>query len=99
MPIASPKLDRRLRDAALACDDECQPFAETWRVVGGLADEIGLVRPGYDTIRLLLRRHRRDRAEVRELLSPVVADLLQGRFSGWDVERVSRAAEIRRRGR
>ena len=67
-------------------------MAETWRRVGRLAVELGLPRPGYDTIRLIVREHRRRRAHVEILLEPVISDLVQGRVSPWDVERVIEAA-------
>jgi hypothetical protein len=90
----SPRLDGRLRKAAVAVDDSSVPYAETWRKVGDEADELGLPRPGYDTIRLIVRDHRRRRAEVRRLLEPVVGDLLQGRLSVWDLQRVVEAATV-----
>jgi hypothetical protein len=91
---ASPRLDPRLRRGATRLDDPRLPVAETWRKVGLLADDLGLTRPGYDTIRLIVRRHRRRRSEVRELLEPVIGDLLQGRVSVWGVERVMEAAAL-----
>jgi hypothetical protein len=96
MPAMSPRLDPRLRRAASRLDDAQEPIAETWRRVGLLADALHVPRPGYDTIRLIVRDHRRRRSEIRELLEPVVADFLQGRVSPWDVERVLEAARIAR---
>ena len=69
-------------------------MAETWRKVGRMAVKLELPRPGYDTIRLIVREHRRRRVEVRELLEPVVSDLLQGRVSAWDVERLIEASHL-----
>jgi hypothetical protein len=94
----SPRLDRRLRNAAVVLDDSSLPVAETWRKVGLEAEQLGLPRPGYDTIRLIVRDHRRRRAEIRRLLEPVVGDLLQGRVSAWDVQRVIEAAAVARAG-
>lgn len=71
-------------------------MAETWRKVGGMAVELELTRPSYDTIRLIVREHRRRRAEVQELLEPVISDLVAGRVSAWDVERVIEAANLMR---
>ena len=73
-------------------------MAETWRKVSLLADELGLPRPGYDTIRIIVRAHRHRRAEVRELLEPVVTDLLQGRVSAWDVARITEALSVHQSG-
>jgi hypothetical protein len=96
MTATSPRLDPRLRRAASRLDDARQPVAETWRKVGLLAEELCVPRPGYDTIRLIVRSHRRRRSEIHELLEPVVADFLQGRVSAWDVERVIEAARLAR---
>ena len=96
MVATSPRLDSRLRRAAIALDDRELPAAETWRKVGLLAEALGLPRPGYDTIRVIVRGHRRHRAEIREKLDPVVADLLQGRLSAWDVERLIETAALAR---
>jgi hypothetical protein len=96
MTVMSPRLDTRLRNAATRLDDRRESMAETWRRVGRTADRLGLPRPSYDTIRLIVREHRRRRAEVDELLEPVVADLLQGRVSAWDVERVIEATRLLR---
>jgi hypothetical protein len=96
--IASPRLDPRLRRAAPRLDDPRESIAETWRKVGRKADELALPRPGYDTVRLIVRDHRRRRAAVRELLEPVLADVLQGRISAWDVARVIEAVQLERAG-
>jgi hypothetical protein len=96
MPVASPRLDRRLRKAAAKVDDPADSMAETWRKVGGIALKLGLPRPSYETIRVLVRAHRRRRVRAHELLQPVVSDLLQGRVTVWDVERAIDAANLRR---
>ena len=75
-------------------DDPQQPIAATWRQVGLLAEELDLPRPGYDTIRLIVRSHRRQRSEIQQLLEPVVSDFLQGRVSAWDVEQVVEAVGL-----
>ena len=69
-------------------------MAETWRKVGRLAVQLELPRPGYDTIRLIVREHRRRREDAQKLLEPVISDLVQGRVSAWDVERVIEAANL-----
>jgi hypothetical protein len=96
MTATSPRLDQRLRAAAVALDDTSSPVAETWRKVCLAAEELSLPRPGYDTIRLIVRDHRGRQAEVRRLLEPVVGDLLQGRLSAWDLQRVIEAAAVAR---
>ena len=95
----SPRVDPRLIAAAFDLDDPRQPFAETWRAVGVVAAELGLIRPGYDTIRMLLAAHRSRRDEIRRLLDPVLADMLHGHPTAWDLDRVWRAAEIARADR
>jgi hypothetical protein len=93
----SPRLDRRLREAAVRLDNADRPIAETWRRVGRYAEELGLTRPSYDSIRVIVGERRRAQQEIREKLEPVLADLLQGRVSAWDVERVIEAARLHRR--
>jgi hypothetical protein len=99
MTATSPRLDGRLRAAAVALDDTKSPIAETWRKVGLAAEELGLPRPGYDTIRLIVSGHRRRQAEIRRLVEPVIGDLLQGRLSAWDLQRIIEAAALSRAGR
>jgi hypothetical protein len=96
MTAASPRLDRRLKKAAMKLDRRQEPMAETWRQVGRVACKLGLPRPSYDTIRIIVKEHRRRRAEVHELLEPVLADLLQGRVSAYDVVRTIEAANLLR---
>lgn len=99
MVQTSPRLDPRLVLAAFDLDRPDQPAAETWRAVGAVAEELGLPRPGYDTIRRLVVTHRDRRAEIRELLGPVANDLFRGYPTAWDVERAFRAAAIARADR
>jgi hypothetical protein len=96
MPVSSPRLDRRLRRAAIKLDRREEPMAETWRRVGRIAWKLDLPRPSYDTVRLIVREHRRSRAEAHELLEPVLSDLAQGRVSAWDVARALEAANLLR---
>ena len=96
MTRLSPRLDPRLVAATFDLDDPFRPFAETWRAVGAVADELGLMRPGYDSIRMLAAAHRRRREAIRRLLEPVVVDVLKGHPTTWDLDRILRAAEIAR---
>jgi hypothetical protein len=96
MVATSPRLDPRLVTLVFALDDAREPMAETWRAVSRRAEEFGLPRPGYDTVRRLVRVHRRRRAEIERLLAPVRADLLSGRLSAWDLDRVLQAADVAR---
>ena len=82
--------------AAVDLDDPAESIAETWRRVGAVAESLDLTRPGYDAIRHIVRRNRWRRAEMRRALAPVVSDLLQGRFSPYDVERIVEAITLAR---
>jgi hypothetical protein len=99
MPVSSPRLDRRLRRAAIKLDRREESMAETWRRVGRLAWKLDLPRPSYETVRVIVREHRRNRADAHELLEPVLADLAQGRVSAWDVARALEAANLLRASR
>jgi hypothetical protein len=52
----------RLHALVVALDHDDVPIAETWRAVGEAAWELGLSRPGYHTVRNLVRVERRRRA-------------------------------------
>ncbi|HEU0336885.1 MAG TPA: hypothetical protein VFR43_10045 [Gaiellaceae bacterium] len=99
MVATSPRLHPRLVSLVFALDDPREPMAETWRAVSRRAEELGLPRPGYDTVRRLARVHRRRRAEIERLLAPVRGDLLSGHLSAWDLDRVLQAAEVAREER
>jgi hypothetical protein len=63
------RLDPRLAALVVAHDVDGQPMAETWRRVGETAEELGLSRPSYHTVRELVRherRRRKARTEVRQ---------------------------------
>jgi hypothetical protein len=96
MAVSSPRLDPRLRKAAIEVDRRDESMAETWRKVGRIACKLGLHRPSYETIRIIVGRHRLRRARVHELLQPVLTDFLQGRVSAYDVARTIEAANLMR---
>jgi hypothetical protein len=54
--------DPRLHALVVALDRGDVPIAATWRAVGEAAWELGLPRPGYHTVRNLVRVERRRRA-------------------------------------
>lgn len=58
MRFASRRLDPRLHALVVAHDRDEQPAAETWRRVGESAEELGLPRPSYHTVRELVRDER-----------------------------------------
>jgi hypothetical protein len=51
----------RLLEALVKADDPSVPIAETCRRVGREADRIGVVRPSYERVRLLVHESRRIR--------------------------------------
>ena len=52
----------RVHALVVALDRDDVPIAATWRAVGEAAWELGLPRPGYHTVRNLVRVERRRRA-------------------------------------
>ena len=93
-PSQAPRLDRRLAAAVPHLDDAGQSIAETNRRLGELADAIGLPRPSYEQVRLLVRAARERKTRNREALMLIldvqfrrrppeaVYDLLTGTWSG-----------------
>jgi hypothetical protein len=67
---SAPRLDQRLVAALRRLDDGKRPVAETHRRLGAVADELGLARPSYERVRLLLRMLR------REARGPEIGDVL-----------------------
>jgi hypothetical protein len=66
----APRISRRLIEAVVRFDDRAQPIAETCRRVGAEADRLGLTRPSYQRIRVLVHESRRIRRR------PSVADIV-----------------------
>jgi hypothetical protein len=54
----APRIDSRLVAAAERLDDPTMPIAETSRRVGLVADELGVIRPSYEQVRLIVNRAR-----------------------------------------
>ena len=53
-----PAADPRFHALVVALDQDGTSMAQTWRAVGEAAWELGLPRPGYHMIRVLVRRAR-----------------------------------------
>jgi hypothetical protein len=75
--------DLRATAAALvvALDDEDLPAAETCRLVGAAAAELGLLRPSYQHVRRIVRVERRRqelRREARKVLAGAVSTSAAG---------------------
>ena len=59
MARAAPRVDARLVAAIARLDDLGQPIAETNRQVGTVAESLGLPRPSYEQVRVLVHEVRR----------------------------------------
>ena len=82
MQFASRREDPRLHALVVAHDADDQPAAETWRRVGESAQELGLPRPSYHTIRVLVndeRLRRRARTATRAAALQLVGALASSR--------------------
>jgi hypothetical protein len=63
MAAAAPRISRRLLEALVKLDDQLVPIAETYRQIGSEADRLGLTRPSYEQVRVLIHRTRRMRSK------------------------------------
>lgn len=68
----APRLSHRLLDAVVRLDDPSVPIAETYRQVAGEAERLGLRRPSYERIRVLVHESRR----LRRRRGPTTASVL-----------------------
>jgi hypothetical protein len=59
MTAAAPRIDSRLVAALVRIDDPRRPIAETNRRLGSVAGELGLLKPSYEQVRVLLHALRR----------------------------------------
>ena len=57
MTRSAPRIDPRLRACIECIAPEQHSIAETCRRVGALATELGLIRPSYEQIRVLVHEH------------------------------------------
>lgn len=76
MPTLAPRISRRLLEALVRLDDRLVPIAETNRRVGAEAERLGLTRPSYEQIRVLVHRSRRIRQ--RPTTTDVLLDISFG---------------------
>ena len=82
MDFACRRHDPRIHALVVAHDTDEVAFAETWRRVGDSAEELGLSRPSYHTIRELVRlerARRRARTESRKAALRVLEGALSQR--------------------
>jgi hypothetical protein len=68
--------DARIHALVVGLDRDGTPMAATWRAVGEAAEELGLRRPGYHTIRNLVRIERLRRAARTETRAAALDVLL-----------------------
>ena len=90
--------ERRIRDLVVALDRDDVPMAETWRLVGNAAANLGLRRPGYHLVRQLAgasRVERRARAERQRAELAAVAAFFSPRVTDLHIA-VRRAREAQR---
>lgn len=59
MPTIAPRISPRLLAAIVRFDSKAHPIAETCRRVGREADRLGLTRPSYQRVRVLVHESRR----------------------------------------
>jgi hypothetical protein len=60
VPLA-PRISHQLLEAIVRLDDRGHPIAETCRRVGAEAERLGLIRPSYQRVRVLVHEARRIR--------------------------------------
>jgi hypothetical protein len=70
VPSAAPRIDSRLLAALVRVHDKSLPIAEVNRRLGRLARELGLTKPSYEQVRVLVHALRR-----REL-DPTTGEIL-----------------------
>jgi hypothetical protein len=78
MPKQAPRIDSRLIAALARVDDDTEPIAVTYRRIGRVAERLGIVRPSYEQVRVLVHSQRR-RAVERKAELELMADVLLGR--------------------
>jgi hypothetical protein len=57
----APRISHQLLEAIVRLDDRGRPIAETYRRVGAEAERLGLTRPSYQRVRVLVHELRRIR--------------------------------------
>jgi hypothetical protein len=66
----APRIPPRLLEQLVRLDDPSVPIAETYRRLGRKADRMGITRPSYERVRVLIHRFRanaRPRTVLRAL--------------------------------
>jgi hypothetical protein len=60
---SAPRIDSRLVAALVRIDDSSRPIAETNRRIGLVAWELGLAKPSYQQVRVIVHSIRRGKLE------------------------------------
>lgn len=81
---AAPRVDPRLC-ALIAAAPEGSSAAEVTRRVGRVAWELGLARPSYEQVRVVLKESRYDAQQLRH--RDVLYDVWVGARPAWDLEK------------
>jgi hypothetical protein len=75
MRLSAALVDARLRERLAVLDDGTLPIAELNRRVGAAAEELGLMRPSYSWIRLLIHEQRERRRKVGPSTGRVLGEI------------------------
>jgi hypothetical protein len=73
--LSAALVDDRLRERLALLDDGSLSIAEINRRIGAAADELGLMRPSYSRIRLLVHEGRNRRRRVGPSTARVLVDI------------------------
>jgi len=75
VPRLAPRIPDRLYKRLVKLDDESIPIAETYRRVAAEAERLGLTRPSYERIRVLVHQSRRWRRSRGPSTASVLVDV------------------------
>ena len=65
LTICGPRIDERLVAALAKLDDPTLPIAETNRRLGVVAESLGLIRPSYQQVRVIVHELRSQKRSSR----------------------------------
>jgi hypothetical protein len=97
----APRYDSRILEAVRALDDRDEPMAETVRLVGRVAAELGLPKPSYVHLRRYIRELREEeafrRARRREI-AKILLDTYEDAMTSRRIDAYLVAERIREAG-
>ena len=76
LTICGPRIDERLVAAIARLDDPTLPIAETNRRLGVVAEGLGLIRPSYQQVRVIVHELRSQHQSPR--LGAILLDISYG---------------------